>query len=163
LLCLFVVTGCVIPPPIITVVEEEYPPFISSEFVSPADQIVLATTDDPITLSLNALFDQNPEAQLYVAWYSQNDGVISSTTVQLETQGDEPDAFNIFYTYGGVEVEIDPCNPAYANAQSDIVWAYVSDEPWVLLDNALGVKERPGAFKTSYSWVIEFNVLCTDF
>ena len=153
--------GC-IPPPIIADVEEEFPPFISSEFVSPADQIIQATSDDTITLRLSALFDQNAEERLYVAWYNPSAGVLRSTMVQRTTTDEGPDAFNIFYTFGSDEVVVDPCNGVFAGSSSETFWAYVSDEPWALVDNVLGVQEQNGAFKVSYSWVIEFNVLCTD-
>ena len=153
--------SCARRPPIITVVEEEYPPFISSDFVSPTDRIIQVTTPDAVTLKLNAIFDQNREDLLYVAWYSQNDGVLRTTTVPLVTEEDDPDYRNVFYTYGPDEVVVDPCDDVNANTRSDVVWAYVSDESWATTDDALGIQEQLNAFKVSYSWVLEFNVLCT--
>lgn len=158
--------GCILAPPIETEPQpRNHPPHIWRESVRPQDEIIFASGANDIELAVDAVFDQDEEEVLDFAWYIPTLGRIETGKLDLvgsveEIEGTDESELGIFYQYEETSYTISPCDSELSGRQSVTVWFYVSDRNWEGTSST-GVTTAPGAFLTSWAWVIDLsNATC---
>jgi hypothetical protein len=150
--------SCVLSPPIEPrSVEVNQPPYISPDFILPAEEVVrvdFIPEEGAITLTARQFFDPNNEVELYYAWVAEGGWLIESSKVGPT---DGSDLYQgLFYRFGGVEYRFDPCGPNVLGKESETIWIFVSDRPWKRVSNS-GVEPESGGFVDSRAWVFQFK------
>lgn len=157
--------GCILSPPIEDAeVDQNYPPFLVSEAMTPPDEVYVARDSDSasITFSVDRFYDPDPEDRLYYAWYSPTPGLgILENETRPRTQ-QEATSFGIAYAFEGTSFSLNPCQDLLTGSQSISLWLYVTDRPWASTGtNGVEPDRDAGAFMTSWTWIIDrSNLIC---
>jgi hypothetical protein len=154
-------TGCIVSPPISPMeAEPNYPPYIDPVFVRPTREVIRVDTPEIQRFSVETLLDPNDEDVLYYAWIGEKLGLIEQ--YEVARRPEQTELFKgIFYQYGRVEIEIDPCAERLRDADSETIWVYVADRRFVRL-TATGVEVEEGGFMDAHVWLMKFGPrLCT--
>ncbi len=159
LLCLQ--SACLFAPPLqLEEPFENHPPFIGASNVSPQATTVVASADSSVTMSVETVYDQDQESELFYAWYSVTLGTITTGTLDPLDDEFSTRVDGIFYEYNGTSYELSPCQIALRGRQSETLWLYITDRQWERTSSA-GVEIDDGAFLASWSWVVDLrDVTC---
>lgn len=161
-------SACLLTPPIEPVEPElNYPPYIDPDFVRPDRDVVRVERPPgtlgvpPIRVSVETLLDPNPENTLYYAWIGRRLGLIEQARVSRNTE--QTSLYNdIFYQFGRVDLELDPCNERLRGTDSETIWIFVSDRRFTRVTSD-GVQVELGGFIDAHSWIFEFEAgLCSN-
>lgn len=154
-----VLAGCFMSPPIHPMEPEmNHPPYIDPDFVRPRRELVRVESI-PVRLSVEAILDPNEEDVLYYAWIGKNSGLIEQAQVWPNLE--QSSLYKgIFYQFGRVELEIDPCSERLRGVDTETIWIYVADRRFTRVSGE-GVEVDTGGYVESHSWVLEFRTgLC---
>lgn len=148
--------GCFVSPPIEPLqLEPNYPPYIDPIFVRPTREVIRVDTPDLQRLSIETFLDPNDEDVLYYAWIGEKLGLIEQFEVGRRL--DQSELFKgIFYQFGRVEIEIDPCSERLRDAESETIWIYVADRRFVRI-TANGVEVEDGGYMDAHVWLLKFG------
>lgn len=160
--------ACLLTPPIEPMEPEmNYPPYIDPDFVRPDRDVIRverqpgATNVPPIRVSVETLLDPNPENVLYYAWIGRQLGLIEQAQISRNLEQSSP--YNgIFYQFGRVELELDPCIDRLRGIDSETIWIFVADRRFTRV-TADGVEVEAGGFVDAHAWLFEFEAgLCSN-
>ncbi|MBA2663458.1 MAG: hypothetical protein H0U74_14315 [Bradymonadaceae bacterium] len=162
------VSGCLLTPPIEPQEPEmNYPPFIDPDFVRPEREVIRVEREvgrvgvPPIRVSVETFLDPNAENVLYYAWIGKRLGLIEQA--QVGPNLEQTSLYKgIFYQFGRVEIEIDPCIDRLRGVDSETLWVFVADRRFVRVAGD-GVQVEAGGYLDSHAWVFEFDAgLCSN-
>jgi hypothetical protein len=124
-------------------------PYIDPNKVNPDRQSVQVRSNT--TIEVSTLYDPNQHPNLEVVWMSDERGFLRRTTVPRTGTTDFQG--NRFYTYQGVEENLDPCE--FDQQRDETLWLFVSDLGFSgTTDQSIELAD--GAFLTSRAWNIEY-------
>ena len=119
----------------------------------PPDPFIIVTDSTPIAVEASQLFDPNVEPALYYAFIGQRGGQLKNSQAQLAP--DQTDLHRgIYIRYEGADYSFNPCSVATRDAESETIFLYVSDRPFLEITPDQ-VTPAEDAFMVSYSWVFE--------
>lgn len=156
---IIVLTGCFGAP-----VEEEppdvnTPPHIAADFIHPDQDVVRVESDQPVTLSVDSLLDQNGGDHLHYAVVGHRSGIIEqATSSRRPTDERYRDLLRI---YQGVEIDIDPCAQRLRDEDDELIRLHVTDRPFERVTEA-GVDIADDAFLTTHRWLLRFRPQICD-
>lgn len=159
LMCAFALAhqpACLLAPPI----EPEPPetnrsPFIDPDRILPADPFTVVTDSSQISVGATLLFDPNVETALYYAFVGQRGGQLKNSQSSLAVDQSELHR-GLYVQYEGAEFIFNPCSAATRDAESETIFLYVSDRPFLEI-TPNQVTPAPDAFLVSQAWVFEIT------
>ena len=148
--------GCVIGPPLVN--EDpinNHAPHIAQETIRPAEQPYVASSSDPIPLSILETYDEDEEDRLYYAFYASEIGILEEGS--LDPRAEDTSLYRgVYRRYEDVSIDFNPCTSDLTGLTSVTVFFYLADRDWVItgLD---GVIPEDDAFVTTHAWVIDLS------
>lgn len=130
------------------------PPYIAAEFVDPTHNVVQVESDQPVRLSIDALFGADPDSSLYYAVIGDRSGIIEQATASPGL-ADEPYR-DVFYRFDGVEIDVEPCSERLRDHDHELIRVHVSDRPFKRV-TAAGIDTGDGAFLQTHQWLLRFQ------
>lgn len=144
-------SSCLIAPPIqAEPPDQSRPPFL--DFMQPEDPVVTVDDGGGVTLSVRA-FDENRHDQLFYVWLGEELRATSGVA-GLETV-DELAEDELFYSYGIIELTINPCGSDLEDVTNETVWVYVSDRDLDIQGST--VETEVDGFVTTFAWSLNIS------